>query len=173
MRRASRLAIKLCCSALPLLCAANAAGRPHWSRVDFTESTHLGPVRVMVTTTGAATERRIDRIRIWANGHELRVPGAAGVHVMNPDLHEASLTYTASYICLDDACPDIRTWSAPLIIPFGDEVRWEGRERPVSNSCDQSFLAIDILADRVSKVAIYECGPTGTDSRWIDIFAEK
>jgi hypothetical protein len=173
MRFAFVLATTLACVTIPAVCGADAAGKPHWSRVDFTESTHLGPMRVLITTTGKPQDRRIDRIRIWSNGHELRVPGGDALHVANPVLDEVSLGYTASYTCLDDNCPDIRTWPADLIIPFGEMIDWPGGERPVSNSCDQSFLAIDVLADRVSKVSINQCNPTGVGWEWLEIFVEK
>jgi hypothetical protein len=128
-------------------------------------------MRVLITTSGAPDARRIARIRIWSKGRELRVPGGDAARVADPELHRVNLTYAASYTCIEDDCPDVRTWPAMLIIPFGDMMEWGEGERPVSNSCDQSFLSIDILADRVAGISINECTRAG--SRWREIFVEK
>jgi hypothetical protein len=160
MRHTLVLATALICASLPVICVASAAGKPHWSRIDFTESTHLGPMRFVITTVGEPKERRIERIRVWSNARELRVPMSDDMRVTNPSLHDIDVSYTASYSCFEDECPDIRSWPVTLFIPFGETIHWGEGQRPSSNSCDQSWLTIDVLADRVTEIDLWEC--TGT-----------
>ena len=168
MRRPLGLVIALCCSAFSSLCESSAAANARLTHVhrtksslEFTASTHLGVFRVLITTTGQRPRQRIDNIRIWSGGSEISVPMTEDMRVSNPALRDVFMDTTASYTCLDDECPDIRTWPAGLYIRYGNERHWGKGERPISNSCDQAFMVVEVLADHIEEINLFECTDAG------------
>jgi hypothetical protein len=70
------------------------------------------------------------------------------------------LVTTHSYTCINDECPDLSKFPVMLFIPFGDLVgKTDGAP------CDRSYLAVDILADRILGVSRWDCTPDGINER--------
>ena len=125
-------------------CLAGAAGRPHWSKVDLTEVTHQGLVRVQMEATVVRGRRVLSKLNVWVNGEPLRMPANVNLRVENPQLHNVEVVYTASTTCIDDDCPRASDYPVWLMINFGETFHRDPHDKQAP-TCEDSTLVIKVV----------------------------
>jgi hypothetical protein len=152
------LATMLCLST-PAFCHASATGHPHWSKVDFTEETNQGTVRVQMEASVVDGRRVLSKLNIWVNGHSLPIPSHVDLRVNDPQLHNVEAVYTASITCIDDDCPSALDYPVWLMINFGERFRRDADEQGVPG-CEDSTIFIDVFTRRIGTIKEVNCGET-------------
>lgn len=137
-------------------CLASAAGKPHWSKVDLTEATHLGEMRVQMEAKVVGKRRYLSKLNVWMNGTQLRIPSRVNLKVEDPQLHNVEVIYTASITCIDDDCPRAGDYPVWLMINFGPTFRRDSDDKK-SPTCEESTLFIDVFADRIGEIERVDC----------------
>jgi hypothetical protein len=143
---------------------ASAAGWPHWSKVDFTEQTHQGILRVQLEAAVVDGRRILSKLNIWMNGRPLRVPLPARIEIEDPQLHNVEAIYTASITCLDDECPRASDYPVWLKINFGKKIHRDEDDPKGTPDCEDSTLVLDVFEREVGTIQETICGETSEDT---------
>jgi hypothetical protein len=146
------------------ICRANASGYPHWSKVDFTEQTHLGILRVQLEATVVDGRRILSKLNIWMNGHPLHVPLPPRLEIEDPQLHNVQAVYTASTTCIDDDCPRVSDYPVWLMISFGKQFHRHDHDPQGTPDCEDSTLSLDVFEREIGEIREMICGETSEDT---------
>ena len=145
------------CLSAATLCFASAAGRPHWSKLDFTEQTHQGTLRVQMEASVIDGRRVLSKLNIWVNGHSLRIPSQVDLEVDDSQLHNVEAVYTASIACIDDDCPSASDYPVWLMINFGERFHRDPNEKGAP-TCEDSTIFVDVFSRRIGTIKEVICG---------------
>ena len=135
-------------------------------RNDFTTRTHIGKVHVFLDVQKMNGRRQLQGVKIWVDDKALILPAGVDLRVPDPRIGQVRLVSTASYTCLDDPC----AYDSPamLLIPFGKAIRRDSDEPdPVTGDspCRDSFMVLDIYAERLGAIRQSICSERGEEDR--------